>query len=98
MEYKGHIISSASEEIMLDILEVQKEILQELKKQNEPRVNTTITTVGIPIEEILREEVLELTEPEMEKQETHTVEKKERKTRQATGKQKPKTKSKKTTK
>ena len=42
MDYKGYYVSDVQSEILIDILQTQKEILAELKKLNEPVTNVQI--------------------------------------------------------
>jgi hypothetical protein len=42
MDYKGYYVSDVQSEILIDILQTQKEILAELKKLNEPVTDVQI--------------------------------------------------------
>jgi hypothetical protein len=42
MDYKGYYVSDVQSEILIDILQTQKEILAELKKLNEPVMDVQI--------------------------------------------------------
>ena len=57
MDYKGYYVSDVQSEILIDILQTQKEILAELKKLNEP-----VTDVQIDAEAIPEDECIGLTE------------------------------------
>jgi hypothetical protein len=57
MDYKGYYISDVQSEILIDILQTQREILAELKKLNEP-----VTNVQIDVDVIQDDECIGLTE------------------------------------